>query len=107
MVGHRVYGAIDAKVLSSTSAEILGFSVVAGPTTSQGSLPPFSWSSSGFPVPDFTPVKTFDFLPFQLVWNGGFTSRSVFEEEGGEEEGGEEVGEKEEELEQRQEVIGA
>jgi len=90
MVGTRAYGAIDAKVVSSSSAEILGFSAVAGPTTDKQSLPPFSWSSSGFPVPDFTPVNTFTFQPLQVIWNGGYTARNVFEE--GEGEGGEEGG---------------
>jgi len=90
MVGHRAYGAIDAKVVSATSAEVLGFLAVAGPTTGKQSLPPFSWSSSGFPVPDFAPVNTYTFQPFQVMWTGGYTSRNVFDEEEGEE-GGTEV----------------
>jgi len=80
MVGRRAYGAIDAKVMSSQSAETLGFDVVAGPTTSKGSLPPFSWTSSEFKAPDFLPIRTFDFDSLSLVWNGGYTSRGVFEE---------------------------
>jgi hypothetical protein len=61
------YGALDAKIASSSSFPSLSFLAVAGPT--HDAHPAFSWSTTNVtPVPKFRPIDTFDFLPFNVTW---------------------------------------
>ena len=82
MVGRRPYGATDAKVMSSSSAETLSFLAVLGPTTAGGELPPFSWGTSGFDPPEYSGTNSFQFPNVQVTWNENFGARnSDFQEE--------------------------
>jgi len=82
MVGRRPYGATDAKVMSSSSAQTLSFLAVLGPTTAGGALPPFSWETSGFPAPEYLVTNTTQFPNVEITWNRNFGARtSDFQEE--------------------------
>ena len=68
------YGALDAKVASSSSFPSLNFLAVAGPphagdSDNGNSLAPFKWSTTDIDgVPDFKPIDTFDFGPVNHTW---------------------------------------
>ena len=63
------YGAIDGKAASKDSFPGLNFLAVAGPTFNSV-IPPFRWSDhEGELVPEFRPIETFDFQPFNVTWN--------------------------------------
>jgi hypothetical protein len=65
---HR-YGALDAKVASSSSFPSLEFTAVAGPTHGAG-RPPFDWrTTSAGPLPKFRPIEKFDFRPLTTPWS--------------------------------------
>jgi len=82
MVGRRPYGATDAKVMSSSSAQTLSFLAVLGPTTAGGKLPPFSWETSGFDPPDYTVTNSFQFPSVEILWNNQLgATTSNFQEE--------------------------
>ena len=82
MVGRRPYGATDAKVMSSSSAQTLSFLAVLGPTTAGGSLPPFSWKTSGFDRPEYSVTDTYQFPNVEMTWNNNFgATTSDFQEE--------------------------
>ena len=69
MVGRRAYGATDAKVMSSYSAQSLAFRAVSGPSTAEGTLTPFSWESSGLKVPEYKFTDIFQFPDIEVNWN--------------------------------------
>ena len=69
MVGHKGYGALDMKFVSSQllSAD-QQFWAVLGPTHNQ-KVPPFSWANTNLTdTPFFTPIITFDFNPSIHTW---------------------------------------
>ena len=68
MVRHSGYGALDAKIASKVSWPSLNFTAVAGPEHDRH--PPFSWSKTNIPdkTPEFLPIDTFDFEPFNQEW---------------------------------------
>ena len=63
------YGALDAKIASSSSFPSLDFAAVAGPTHDFDRTP-FDWSETGLsPIPKFLPIVKFDFTPTSTSWN--------------------------------------
>ena len=80
MVGRRAYGATDAKVMSSSSARSLSFRAVSGPSTAEGTLPPFSWERSGLKVPEYKFTDTFQFPDIEVNWNQQHQSDIVKEQ---------------------------
>jgi hypothetical protein len=63
------YGALDAKVASSSSFPSLEFTAVAGPTHDEHRAP-FDWTTTNLsPIPIFRPIDKFDFQPLSKSWS--------------------------------------